>query len=387
MKLLLENGADANAKNKRDKTSLILAREANHNEIVEVLRNQTAVHDVAVTEISATPSCVRGDTISIVLNLTNQGNRTESCTVKLMDAVNNKEIARQLKTIYSKQHTAPESDVTFDGELGSDNFFGDFVAVGGDVNGDGYRDILVSSVGYPNSGHQGRGRAYLYYGGANMDAIADKIFTGENNGDYFSDGIHSIADLNNDNYDDLMIGATKYDGAGRLYIYYGGPDMDEVADIVIDSPDGRGCFFGFYPSAGDFNNDGFMDVAVAGLKYKNNTGRVYLYYGPIGQDTTVDKTFTGENENDLFGKVVIADGDIDNDGCDDLLISSRFYPNGEGKGRVYLYWGGGGTSMNEVCDLTFTGEPRWELGCGLAAYDIDADDFADVIIGLHPVNA
>lgn len=344
-------------------------------------------HDIAITGISVLSRGLRDYTVPVVVNIENQGDCGESFDVKLIDVTDGKEIGRKSVTLPAPGGDGIDGvcDLILTGEAGGKQYFGDYIAVGGDVNGDGYKDILISSAGYPNGGL--KGRAYLYYGGTNMDAVADKTFTGENNGDYFSDGIHSIADLNNDNFDDLMIGATAYNSnAGRLYIYYGGTDMDEVADIIIDSPDGTGCHFGFRPSVGDVNNDGYMDLFVTALKYNNGTGRVYLYYGPIASDATVDKTFTGENTNDWFGQLVVADGDIDNDNYDDLCISSRKYPNDGQRGRVYLYWGASGTSMDETCDLTFSGGGKWELGCGLEVHDIDNDNYADLLIGAQQYN-
>ncbi|TFH51350.1 MAG: hypothetical protein E4G89_02150, partial [Methanothrix sp.] len=276
--LLLSRGADINVKDKRGLTPLDLAQKAEHEKMVDLLLKQMLVHNVAVTKISAAPSCVQGETVSIVVTLDNRGDCVESRAVKLVDATDDREIARQSATIHSKHWASSEADLTFDGETRSSNRFANYLAVGGDVNGDGYQDILVGSAFYPNG--DSKGRTYLYYGGTNMDAVADKIFTGENTGDNFGDGIHEMADMNHDGFDDLLIGATKFNGAGRLYVFYGGSDMDDTPDIVIDSPDGSGCYFGYRPAAGDINNDGFLDLAVCAPRYNSDTGRVYLYYGP-----------------------------------------------------------------------------------------------------------
>jgi hypothetical protein len=298
--------------------------------------------------------------------------------VKLTDDTDSKTVGIKVVTLAApagKIHKV--ADLIFYGEAGSNNYFGSYLAVGGDVNGDGYKDILVSSKGYPNGAS--KGRAYLYFGGKNMTGNPDKTFTGENNGDLFSDGICQMADLNNDGFDDLLVGAPEYNGAGRLYIFYGGKDMDEVADVVIDAPDGAGSYFGFRPAVGDINNDGILDLVVCSPMYNSRTGRVYLYYGPISSDDKADKVFTGESKGDTFGMFAIPDGDIDNDGCDDLVIATRYYSSEVG--RAYLYWGAEGTSMDEVCDLVFSDEVREQFSCGIEVCDIDKDGFADIMIG------
>jgi ankyrin repeat protein len=383
VKILISAGADVNAKNPRGQTPLDLAKRGGQTEIVELLTKaageRMVIHDIVITKVSAAQNCVRGETVSIVVTLDNRGEGSESCGVKLMDATNDREIARQSATIHSKHWTDSDAALTFEGAPGSNNYFGSYIAVGGDVNGDGYKDFLMSSSNYPNGAM--KGRAYLYYGGTNMTGDPDKTFTGENNGDMFGDGIHQMADLNNDGFDDLLIGAVKYNAVGRLYIFYGGTDMDKIADIILESPDDKDCLFGFRPAVGDINNDGILDLVVCSPWHDRKRGCVYVYYGPITLDTNVDKIFTGENPDDAFGMYAIPDGDIDNDGCNDLLIVTRYYDGS--KGRGYLYWGAEGTSMDEECDLILSvnGEQKWQFGCGVDVCDIDKDGFADIIIG------
>ncbi|MBN2181047.1 MAG: ankyrin repeat domain-containing protein [Sedimentisphaerales bacterium] len=385
VQILLKSGSDVNTKDRMGNTALDLALEAGHTEIVDQLHKRTGIRYIAITKVSAPSSCVQGETVAIAVALDNKNDANESRDIILTDTSNDKEIARQTSNIHSKHLGASEVDLTINGEKGENNGFGDYIAIGGDVNGDGYKDFLISSAQYTNNIATGSGKAYLYYGGTNIMGNPDKIFTGENNGDMFSDGIAEMADLNNDGFDDLLIGAPnyggaeKFDGAGRLYIFYGGPEIDDKADIIIESPDGQGSYFGFRPAAGDINNDGFLDLIVCAPMYNNRTGRVYLYYGPIASDTTADKIFTGENPGDTFGMFAIPNGDIDNDGYKDLLIVTRYYSNSTG--RAYLYWGAGGTSMDTDCDMIFSDIERQQFGCGADVCDIDKDGFADIIIG------
>jgi hypothetical protein len=251
----------------------------------------------------------------------------------------------------------------------------------GDVNGDGYYDVVATAAAWDNGAR--RGRVYLYYGGKNMDVIPDKIFTGEAKGDYFGDGC-GVGDVNGDGYDDVLVGAPCFSvGAedGRVYVFHGGPDMDEKADLILEGESGTGGYYGIDIGVGDLNKDGYDDVVVTALKMNSGRGRAYLYYGGKPMDATCDLTFDGENDNDWFGRTVfLDDGDVNGDHYPDLLIQARNYPGGKNRGRIYLYYGG--NSMDNICDKTFTGEnDHDEFGEGNCLIDIDNDGFCDVIIG------
>ncbi|MBL7184872.1 MAG: ankyrin repeat domain-containing protein [Phycisphaerae bacterium] len=389
--LLLSRGADINVKDKRGRTPLDLAQKAEHKEMVDLLLKQMLVHNVAVTKISAAPSCVQGETVSIVVTLDNRGDCVESRAVKLVDATDDREIARQSATIHSKHWAASEADLTLTGETGTTGSFGNWCWADGDVNGDGFNDLLITAPNYPVNVDPKDGRAYLYYGGTKMSSAgADKILDPENAGDWLGDNNGMFADINNDNYDDIIIGA-RYFGSGdegRVYVYYGGVDMDLTPDIYLDLPSGEGTNATLGRgglSAGDLNNDGYMDVVASAVRYPNGTtkGRVYLWYGPLASDTTVDKIFSSEAGSHAFGAILSARGDVNGDNCDDLLIAHRYYPNNTGVGRAYLYWGAKGTAMDTTADVIFDCPDSGanEFGSSADLFDIDNDGCAEVIIG------
>jgi hypothetical protein len=290
-------------------------------------------------------------------------------------------------------------DLTLTGPSGSNTQYGNYPRFG-DVNGDGYEDLLVAGGSRYNNN---QGRVYLYYGGTNMDDIADIILTGENSGndyrtgentgDYFGEEAY-LADVNGDNYADIVTGAFGYNNMrGRLYIYFGSPAMDGDADLIIDGEAGTHGGFGGVITAGDINNDSFDDVVVSAIWLNNKRGRAYLIYGGNPMDTTVDLVFEGEKEHRHFGRDINNPkmiGDVNGDGYGDLLISSRYWnywKRASGQGRAYLYYGGPGTSMDSTPDKVFTGENRHDdFGVSGCIFDIDNDGFDDVIIGARRYN-
>ncbi|MGD8501622.1 MAG: FG-GAP-like repeat-containing protein, partial [Phycisphaerales bacterium] len=232
-------------------------------------------------------------------------------------------------------------DKIFTGEPNTTSRFGQEVVLGKDINGDGYGDIFIGAPYYKEI----QGRVYIYYGGPNVSFDApDLILTGEDDNNYFGHDVE-LADFNNDSHLDLAITALGYNFfQGRVYIYYGGPNFDLIADKIFDGEPGTTGRFGREIAAGDINNDGCAELLVCADQLNGNRGRVYLYYGApgTGMDTTCDLNFDGENPDDRLGRSLALGKDIDGDGYGDMIIGSRYYPNGKGDGRACLYYGARG---------------------------------------------
>lgn len=109
-------------------------------------------------------------------------------------------------------------------------FFGSSVSAAGDVNGDGYSDIVIGAYGYNSN----RGRVYIFYGGSVMDSIADKTITGGASNHLFGYSVSTAGDVNDDGYDDLIIGARGYNSnRGRAYVYFGGMVIDTSSVVIM----------------------------------------------------------------------------------------------------------------------------------------------------------
>jgi hypothetical protein len=264
----------------------------------------------------------------------------------------------------------------------ADNYFGVSVSTAGDVNGDGYDDVIIGAH-HCNAGGTDAGRAYIYYGGGSMDNIPDVTMTGEAAYDYFGVSVSTAGDVNGDGYDDVIVGVCG-SGAGRAYIYYGGASMDNTPDVTMTAP-ASGPNFGFSVStAGDVNNDGYDDVIVGTYIAAPGAGRAYIYFGGGSMDNTPDVTMTGEAAGDYFGVSVSNAGDVNNDGYGDVIVGA--YNNdagGASAGRAYIYFGG--SSMDNTPDVTMTGEAASDqFGCSVStAGDVNNDEYDDVIVGAH----
>lgn len=219
-------------------------------------------------------------------------------------------------------------DLTMTG-IGSFNELGKSVSGAGDVNNDGYDDFIIGSPG--NS--SGNGRANIYFGGSTLNNVADVIVTGQGSGGYFGTSVSCAGDVNNDTYDDVIIGAYGLNSNnGRIYIYYGGMAMNNVADVTVSG--NTGSDFGYSVSdAGDVNNDGYDDV-IAGAP-SAGPGMMFVYQGGISMDTIPDKTASGEFTGDKFGYSVSSAGDINNDLLPDQVAGAIDF-NLSG-GNIYVY--------------------------------------------------
>ena len=274
-------------------------------------------------------------------------------------------------------------DVILAGQSPVHQEFGGFVASRGDVNGDGYDDFAITA----NRSNDCRGRVYLYFGGRDrVYQHADRIFDAESSGEQLGVSI-ILADLNHDNYADVITGAIGYNNwQGRVYVYFGGPDMDERADMIFDGEPGISGFFGRVMDVADIDRDGYTDLVVVALTFNEDRGRAYLYYGGDPMDTIADKVFDGENPGDLFGREMDMGADVNGDGYGDLIFGSRSWNDGRrgdaGRGRAYLYYGGPKETMDTQCNRVFTGESVGdEFGGAVCLFDIDNDKYAEIMIG------
>ncbi|MEO8447739.1 MAG: FG-GAP-like repeat-containing protein, partial [bacterium] len=152
-------------------------------------------------------------------------------------------------------------------------------------NGDGYSDVIVGA-----SNSSLRGRAYIYYGGASMNNTEDLTMTGEAPNNLFGISVSTAGDVNGDGYSDVIVGSRNHNGlTGRAYIFYGGASMDNTADVTMTGETTNNNFGCSVSTAGDVNGDGNPDLIIGASGYNNNTGKSYLYFtSPPARFSTIN---------------------------------------------------------------------------------------------------
>ena len=229
---------------------------------------------------------------------------------------------------------------------------------GGDVNGDGYSDIIVTS----RANYTGTftGRLYIYTD--IIDTTADIVIKGEAIESAYGQVI-CTGDFNNDGFDDVAVGAPNYRDPkedGKVYVYYGGNTMDTAVDWSVTRK-GSWEMFGCSVSSGDINGDGIDDLIVGAYLSAVNIwgdGRVYIYYGDtLGLHTWPDVVLNGgvSISDEGFGIQVLSGMDLNGDGFDDITIGAM--NNCEASyaaGKIYVYFGG--NLMDTLPDTWVHGE-------------------------------
>lgn len=261
-------------------------------------------------------------------------------------------------------------DTTFDarfvGAVAGDEF-GVSVAVG-DVNGDGFADVVAGAMGYDGTSTD-VGAAYVYYGsGLPIDTTADGMLQGGAMQDYFGQSVACGGDVNGDGYDDVVVGAHEQDNpsasVGRAYVFYGGAAavFDATPDGFLIGPSGGAYFGASVAVIGDVNQDGVADVAVGATGVSSGTGRAYVYFGGTGAtfNNTPEgvlgdgATGTAAPATSQFGYAVGPAGDVNGDGYADLALGAPF--TGTSTGTGYVFFGAAGSSFDPTADGTLPGQ-------------------------------
>jgi hypothetical protein len=231
----------------------------------------------------------------------------------------------------------------------------------GDVNNDGFDDLIIGALDNDEGGG-GAGQTYLILGSSTFEwngqyslSLANASFIGEASGDLSGNWVSKAGDVNNDGFDDFIIGAFDAQSVGvprKVHLIFGRPterwhqDMplsqDNVTFISDVASGGMGLSWRWNSGAGDVNNDSFSDFIFGDPQDE----KTYLVLGRPTEDWQTDYyfsesncTFLGEEEYLGSGFCVTGVGDTNTDGFDDFLVGAFGPKEGDHEGQVYLILG------------------------------------------------
>ena len=257
-----------------------------------------------------------------------------------------------------------QPDVVLVGEI---NYgYGSVIAVG-DINGDDYDDVIAG----------GTSRCRIYFGGNNMDSIPDITIYSPYGAREYAEAV-VCGDLNNNGYDDYIVGAYGTNNyVGRVYIYFGSSNPDTIPDVILNGdPDARNNFGARLASGRDVNNDGYKDLFVAGNWGLGTPAACYIYYGGDPMDTIPDVTMLPP-QGGFFGDAIGLIPDLENDGYDDAGVGIP--DDNPDKDKTFGYFGG--DPMDNILDLLFYEGTGGKFGYSLGGCFSEVDVYGDVFIG------
>ena len=271
----------------------------------------------------------------------------------------------------------------------------------GDLDGDGYDDLVVGVLGAdsPDGLRENVGMAAVFQGplsGAVAATDADRFLFGEHREDEAGGGLVIVPDLDGDGLDDLVVMAEHADWTdysdGALYIVSDALTGDDSslmhADVILR---GGGMGFAADLAGADLNADGYGDLVVGVSSdddFADRAGSIHAFLGPLGSGrrldwSDADETWYGEARDDYAGTGVAA-GDVDGDGYDDLVVGGPGHDQGgSSAGAVWMVRSPSGLTGYDLqyADFEQEGDAGDALGSAVATGDVDGDGFDDIIMG------
>lgn len=274
---------------------------------------------------------------------------------------------------------------------GDYGLWGHRLASAGDVNGDGFGDFLAT--GALPDGTSFNAYAYLYFGGVEgLGPTPTEVFKAQS---YFPEAVYAVGagDVDGDGYDDILVSDPFINFPSwnnKIYLFRGGPDGISSSPAWEYSP--RGSNGANLSRAGDLNGDGFGDVVISDAIpdavewWWSNSGALVFYGSSSGLGSEPDVSIIRPQPNLYFGNAFLPIGDVNGDGLDDLVVYSErgswAWDDPQGY-FLHLYLG----STTGVATSPAWEAAEWDamnfptIGASLAAGDFNGDGKPDLAAG------
>jgi hypothetical protein len=282
------------------------------------------------------------------------------------------------------------------------------VAGAGDVNGDGFADVLVGAP-YYDSGETDEGAVFVFIGSATGVASASAAGAHarieSNEADLrMGEEVASAGDVNGDGFSDVIVGVVGYDGGqtdeGAAFVFLGsanGIASESIAgaDARLESDQANAAMGCSVASAGDVNGDGYADVIVGAAGYnagQAHTGAVFVFLGSAsgvasGSPGGAHAKLESDRTPSALGWSAASAGDVNGDGYADVIVGASSYSTGQtGEGAAFVFLG----SAGGIANGNLTGADARLEGNQVDAYmgrsvasagDVNGDGYGDVIVG------
>jgi hypothetical protein len=254
-----------------------------------------------------------------------------------------------------------------------------------DTDGDGLSEVVAGAPGWGEGGEQPGAFVVLGRELGWIDNLTSVTRTLARGGSGLGSALSSAGDLNGDGFDDLVMGAWEWsDGhtqEGGVFVYYGGTTLSAEPDWQFESDQANAELGRSVAHVGDLNGDGYADLVVAAPRFdsgQNDEGRLWAYYGgPDGLGETWDWRYEPDLLSGRVGNLIADAGDLDLDGYADLVV--RRNGNDGAEAAVFR---GSADGLGVTPDFTRTVPDN--VFC---VADMNGDGYPDLITGEDSISA
>jgi len=290
-------------------------------------------------------------------------------------------------TLYLSESGVPMSRIVLVNGTNAGDLFGFCVANAGDLNGDGHADLAIGAPFASPNGHLNAGNVTIVFGGPSFTGRPGAWINSSSDDELFGCSLAAGGDINRDGYGDLIVGAPfatarGMTGAGRVDVYYGGSPMNAVADKTFFGEVADAHFGWSVSGNASVDGDTSLDLVVGAPGHRvglSATGAAYVIRNIIKANPNVNLA-TGKANGDEFGFAVAMIQDMNADSYAEVAVGAPHNDdNGTDAGSVSIMYGS--NKFNTFADLTLKGAPGEHFGTSVAGGNFREDAYTDVIVG------